>query len=167
VKIYVAGVAVVYVQMNIEIGVCGGASQILVRHVRMRAVIVRITMQVTVNRVVVTGSVRVNLIRVRTVGVILIAVVGMIPMAAVDMVDVRSIHVIVVRRRLILVVVIAMAHIPVIPVLRFMLIDMVDVPRAGIVAMIGVALDVDMVSEVAVSVAMIAVVAVAIDMHRV
>ena len=83
--------------------------------------------------VVVSGSIAVG-----RVSVILVGVICVIAMAGIQMVRVGHIPVILVRRSDAIVVVIAMLHIPEVPVRR-VLVRRIEMARAGLVGMITVA----------------------------
>jgi len=129
------GVAVELVRVQREVGMRDRARLILVL-VGMRidvrhAVSVRIDVH-GVGVVVVNGPIRVG-----NIGVVLIRRIRVIAMAGIQMIRVGHIEVVVVRRGIAVVVVIAMAHVPVVRVRR-VLRRAIQVARAGEVVVISV-----------------------------
>jgi hypothetical protein len=103
---------------------------------------------VTVNRVrmILMGNAGVGMIPVRVVQMIrvgnirvilIVPLICVIAMVVVEMIRVRDIPVVIVRRGGVFVVVIAMLHIPVVPV-RWMLVGRIEVAGAGRIAIVGV-----------------------------
>jgi len=129
------GVAVELVGVQREVGMCDRARLILVL-VGMRVDVRHaVSVGVDVHRVdvvVVSGPISVG-----DIGVVLIRRIRVIAMAGIQMIDVRHIQVVVVRGGVAVVVVIAMAHIPVVRV-RWLLNRAIQMARAGEVVVISV-----------------------------
>ena len=134
-EVDMTGVGVELVRMQRQVGMRDRASLILVL-VAMRvdmpaAVTVRVDVH-CVGVVVVNGPIRVG-----NISVILIRRIRVIAMAGIQMIDVGHIQVVVVRGGIAVVVVIAMAHIPVVRV-RWLLSRGIQMARAGEVVVISV-----------------------------
>jgi hypothetical protein len=138
-KVDMADVTVALVRVERQIGVRARARLVVVFVGMGVDVAGTVTVGVEVNRVgVVVVTVRMRLIGMRIVEVILIAPhILVIAMVVVEMIRVRDIPVVIVRRGGVFVVVIAMLHIPVVPV-RWMLVGRIEVAGAGRIAIVGV-----------------------------
>ena len=135
VKVDMIGVGVELVRVQRQVGMRDRASLILVlveMRVGMRG---GVTVRVQVHGV---GVVVVSRpIRVGNISVVLIRRIRVIAMAGIQMVDVGHIQVVVVRGGIAVVVVIAMAHVPVVRV-RWVLFGRIQMARAGEVVVISV-----------------------------
>lgn len=134
-EVAMADVEVSFVSVQVDVGMRDGASLVFVQvvmRVHMRGTVtVRVDVH-CVGVVIVNGP-----IRVWKISVILIPRICVIAMVVVQMIYVGHIEVVVVRDGIVLVVVIAMAHIPVVRVRR-LLRRAIQMARAGEIGMIGV-----------------------------
>jgi hypothetical protein len=124
------GVALIRMQRDVGMREITSLIRVLIE-MRRTAVTVRVEVH-CVAVVVVSGTIRVG-----NIGVILISRIRVIAMAGIQVIDVGHIQVVVMRDGIITVVVITMAHIPVVRV-RWVLRRGIQMARAGLVGMIKV-----------------------------